>query len=380
MVATVTENRRPMPRIRPKVLAVLLVGVACATAWPPSFLGAQATQSRTVTVKKGDTLWDLAKQYLGDPFLWPEIYRLNTGVIEDPHWIYGGQVLKLPGSESVAAIPPAPTESNARGARVQRGSARMTVFNPNFSRAAKKSRESLVLGGRLTAVRMGEFTASPFMWADGGPTDGGYLEATAETSGIAMTLALRPIQPREQVFVVLPKGAAGTIGEQLLVYRRDSAIAGQGQVMVPTGVVKLISPNVDGRVRAELIQKFEDVFSGQPVTVLDSLVLSPGRFPQRVEFGLSTTVVWLNHEPVLPTAGQYIMLSAGAKEGLTPGDQVSLRRDTPGASYGAALPEQEIAVAQVTRVTPWGATAIVIEQQQPGIADGIRARITAKMP
>ena len=34
-------------------------------------------------MKTGDTLWDIARLYLSDPFLWPEIYRLNTAVVED---------------------------------------------------------------------------------------------------------------------------------------------------------------------------------------------------------------------------------------------------------------------------------------------------------
>jgi hypothetical protein len=36
--------------------------------------------------------------------------------------------------------------------------------------------------------------------------------------------------------------------------------------------------------------------------------------------------------------------------------------------------------AQILRVTPFGASAIVIEQEQPAISEGASARIAAKMP
>jgi len=40
-------------------------------------------------IVKGDTLWDLAQHYLGDPFLWPQIWERNP-YIKDSHWIYPG--------------------------------------------------------------------------------------------------------------------------------------------------------------------------------------------------------------------------------------------------------------------------------------------------
>src|SRR5215207_7757301 len=82
---------------------------------------AQGQQPRTHTVVRGDNLWDLSQRYLGNPFLWPEIYRLNRDVVEDPHWIYPGEILRLPGEGPtvIAEGPPGDTTRAAQpGAQV----------------------------------------------------------------------------------------------------------------------------------------------------------------------------------------------------------------------------------------------------------------------
>lgn len=63
----------------------------------PSRVSAE-TDAGSYTVKKHDTLWDLAFQFLGDPFKWPGIWDLNR-TIENPHLIYPGDALTIPGMQ-----------------------------------------------------------------------------------------------------------------------------------------------------------------------------------------------------------------------------------------------------------------------------------------
>ncbi|BBH70512.1 hypothetical protein ACTI_71970 [Actinoplanes sp. OR16] len=93
--------RPTLPATRPGTyeLADLLrlAGVLGGPAAPP--------KPRTYTVKSGDTLTGIARGQLGDERRWTQIYVLNRKEIRDPNRIFPGQVFVLPPQEPVGPIP-----------------------------------------------------------------------------------------------------------------------------------------------------------------------------------------------------------------------------------------------------------------------------------
>ena len=63
------------------------------------------TGEQTYIIKKGDTLWDLAFKFLGDPFRWSQLWHQNK-YITNPNLIYPGNTLVVGGSgQSEQAAP-----------------------------------------------------------------------------------------------------------------------------------------------------------------------------------------------------------------------------------------------------------------------------------
>lgn len=57
---------------------------------------APAPRARMVTIAKGNTLWAIARDTWGDPYLYVRLYEANRDQIRDPDLIYPGQVFTLP--------------------------------------------------------------------------------------------------------------------------------------------------------------------------------------------------------------------------------------------------------------------------------------------
>ena len=350
---------------------------------------AQGT-TQTHTVKKGDTLWDLAQQYLGDPFKWPEIYRRNTATVQDPNLIYPDQVLVITGDlvatagtprDSVAApaMPGAPSAPVAPQSGAAPAPPSMTIFNPDRFRTVRGTRQSLVIGERPTAVRAGDYARAPFLWDEAGLTGTGSVGRAVSGQPVETTQFNRPVQIFERVYVKVPANSAGAAKERFVAFRYGPTILGEGRIVIPTGVFELQTAAQNGIAEAMLVEAYASVLEGQGLIPTDAAGMAVG-VPARVEFGLRTSVLWLSEGPIVPSLGQEMILAAGAADGLVPGDQVTLQRESGMDANGVPLPPGTVAVLQVTRVTTWGASAILIGQTEGHVMPGMAGRVTAKMP
>jgi hypothetical protein len=61
----------------------------------PLIAFAEAKEIKVYKVIKGDTLWDITKAELNDPFLWPKVWNENPGIV-NPDLIYPDQMIKIP--------------------------------------------------------------------------------------------------------------------------------------------------------------------------------------------------------------------------------------------------------------------------------------------
>jgi LysM repeat protein len=366
---------RGLPRVTS--IRVTTLAALSLAAVSPRTLAAQEPSNplpATHTVKRRDTLWDISKTYLGDAFLWPEIYRLNTDVIEDPHWIYPGEVLKLPSAHAkVVAVTPPPDAPPSQPAKV----ATPVVTAPATPRDTVP--QPMVQPPR-SAFRVGEFIAAPWVDQRKGPSGSGYIIQAVDIPGIA-SHDQSHLNLYDRVMIAPPAGASGR--QMYLSYRMGPLIEGLGQIVIPTGLIEVSKAANPGEAAVgRVVAMFGSVEQDQRLIPYDSSLARVTGRPSRVADGKAGKVRWVSGEPVIGTLQSYVVVDVSNRDGVKPGDEIELYkpRQKPADGRDLWLPEVSIGTAQVLRVTPFGATAIVTAQEQPKIEEGTSARVAAKMP
>ena len=345
------------------------------------------TQEVKHVVKKGDTLWDLAQFYLKDPFRWPEIFRRNTDVVENPHWIYPGEIIRIWGNEvrtealaradsagqvvSHIVTRPVPKTTGAGGD--------LTVFSSPLSRASAAISADVIGRSGSGKVRRGEIEAAPYADRDGGPRGAGKLVASVDRPGIKTSIVQSRYQLNDDLYAELPRGMVARLGDTYMSYVMGPDLAEYGQVVIPTGILRIETlPSGQGAV-ARIIRQFGEIKLEQRIIAAPDLP-SPAGMLAPVIGGTRGKVIYVHNEPVLPSIGHYVLISSNARHGVKIGDEITFIDNSTGQEDDNPAPAVIAGVGQVVRVTPLAATVIIIRQQQPTIRDGMPVRLTGKMP
>jgi len=389
------------------LVAGLLAGVAPAVAAPLGRLPA------THTVTTGETLWSIAQLYYNDPLLWPEIYRLNTSLIDDPHWIYPGEELSLAGGLSVAQAPestsvgpaqptpgdtvhavPAPDTVVAVGpdttplldtAQVveappppaDRAEGYQTIFDRRRT-ATQEVRDVLraYANQAYRPLRRGEFYAAGFLTEQQQLPYGRVLGNTS-IPAIPRLTDRSTATTFDQISIQPPRRASYHVGDSLLVVRIDRDIAGWGGVVVPVGVAR-VTELQRRQVLADVIMQFGRIHDGHLALPLEPFK-DPGEVhPTPVDRGLEGVVIAERDLHVLAGPQQIVFINRGRAEGVNSGDVFEVFR--PAAGVPGTSSEQMQVVLQIVHTRDHSASGLILNVGHPKLVPGMPVRLIRKMP
>ncbi|MFC1662222.1 LysM peptidoglycan-binding domain-containing protein [Gemmatimonadota bacterium] len=375
----------------------------------PLFASAQelvSGQQQTHEVVRGETLWALSGRYLGDPFRWPLIYEANLDVIEDPHWIYPGEVFVIPGLaglptevQGVAVVSPgqaaaAPVRSSftpcpGRGDRTvfyeglqgDRGCQletpapgdRTTFFTDPRDMVAPQGGFDMNLVAQLwEAVPRGMVYAVE--WLIGYEDEPVAIGTLANLSGPQGDRDIRErARPYERVQIALLPGVQLQVGDLLQSFRVTQEDENLGRVVQPTGVLVVTSVE-SGGVVAAVSAEFHRLNLGDQVGLAPDFGLSRGVKAQPVTSNLTATVQGFARDRSVWGFGDIAFLDVGEAEGVTIGDEFMALMNA-----GDGWEGEEGARLQVLRVQGPRSSARVIVQNDVILQPGLEVRLVKKM-
>ena len=357
----------------------------------PAALGAQAARPETVTVKAGDTLWGLARQYLGDPFLWPDIYRLNTRVVEDPHWIYPGEVLRLASSDAVTAVPtidtpPAqPDTVVAVATPSARPAARPDTDATDMSPLFSQGRRNEVMRETLRAyvdqpyrpLRRSEFYSSGFL-TEGHDLPFGRLTGRVTPEQIAVLSDRSSGLLYTEMTVAPPSRATYQVGDSLLIVTLGADVEDHGRVVIPTGLARVTDVR-DGQYVVSIVSVYGPIRNGQLILPAEHFADAGPARAVAIADGVEARVLGGQIDRPLKKPQDVVFIDKGRKDGIAPGDIFEVRRTE--MPSGAKAVNEVVATLQVIRVNESTATTRIISLTSPNLKAGtMEARQIARLP
>lgn len=306
-------------------------------------------------VKKGDTLWDIAKRFLNDPWLWPQVWHINPD-IRNPHLIYPGEVvvlyrdadgkpyLTLEGSGGIT--PPKGIKTEKLSPRVRYESIEQAI--PTIERSV-----------------IAPFLQRPRVVGEDELEDAPYIVSSYEghlISGTGNRIYARDIQDESigRYDVVRP-------GK---VYRdpETGEVLGYEVIRLADARVVRGKSGEDDIVTLDIVRAKQEVLNGDRLLPNENQKLDFHFFPRPPKQAIEGQIIAVHKG--LSQIGQYnvVILNKGARDGLEPGHVLAVYQEGGSArdpdswlGFHVDLPDERAGIVMIFKTYDKVSYALVME-------------------
>lgn len=239
-------------------------------------------------VRKGDTLWGICDFYFRNPYQWPRIWSYNPQ-IQNPHWIYPGDLVRLRGGGAVATTQPTgPTPS----------------------------------GGGNMIERRRQVVPETIFLRDVGFIDDSDRDNWGEVTGAAIDKMF--LTDTDEIYLHVPEGHDPKVGQDLTVFRPLRSVAG-GKLIQIQGSVRVDRWDPKTRTaRGQISETIDVIERGSRIgPVGRKLVVVP---PLRNDKELKASIVASIYPHNFYGQHQVVFIDKGHEDGLKPGNRLFIMR------------------------------------------------------
>jgi hypothetical protein len=315
------------------------------TVWNPPAPGAT---DQVHVVAKGDTLWQLAAKYYGDPYLWPQIWEKNQ-YIKDAHWIYPGDPLVLglnvapvqdlaqggtggqtgaPTDEAAIPAPPAGVVDAARatGTPVPLG-AETDIYCQGYVGELDETFPYAVIGSEYDALSLDGYVRGATGWKVGS------FRSSTNTTKIGLTMGdIIYVDGGRERGLLPGKMFSAVVPERPVVHPVLGQVVGRYYRFV--GRVRVLSVQ-DSTAIAEIVQSCDPLSTGallfpfepEPVPLGRSTPLRPVNFPAAAEKLAHAPSIIYSRDDILALGADAVVHIDLGEQDTTPGDIFTIYRE-----------------------------------------------------
>ena len=292
-----------LPRKKKMSLGALAALITFGTAF-----GAQAQEVNVLrrqpdyhVVEKGDTLYDLAAQYLSDNYEWPRLWGFNPH-ITNPHWIYPGDIVYL---KDAVSSPKGAAPTRIRQSKQVKSD--LFVSTVGFITDEKVPYVGRIVASPKQANMLAELDIAWIGFGSDGYTDK-ERDGKDDSELTALENPEEEVKVGDRFAIVRPVGTVKDDDE-------DESVLGHKYLMLGTlRVTEIKDKYLDV---AEITQSWREIERGDLLIPYEQQLKQIS--PTKADRNMVASIIDVINPITVIGEHQYTMVNKGAEDGMRPG-------------------------------------------------------------